>query len=129
MSETGYGNFEDLLAIADDIVKELVSALRAEILKIDQNAFEVIRLGDRAATYGIGPKKMSEGYCYIMPHKSWVNLGFYQGASLSDPNTLLEGTGKNMRHVKIRSLDDSSNPKVKALIQAALLERQSNFSV
>ncbi len=67
---------------------------------------EVVRLGDRAATYGVGAKKMTEGFVYVMPHTSWVNLGFYQGALLPDPDRIREGTGTALRHVKIRTGDD-----------------------
>jgi hypothetical protein len=84
-----------------------------------------VRLGDRAATYGLGPKKMSEGYAYILPHTRWVNLGFYKGAELDDPRGLLEGTGAKMRHVKVRSVDEAGKPAVRALIEAALKERQA----
>ena len=60
----------------------------------------MVRLGDRAATYGLGPRKMSEGYCYVLPHQRWVNLGFYQGAALPDPGHLLEGRrGAGPRHL------------------------------
>lgn len=36
--------------------------LRSVILAVDPVAIQVVRLGDRAATYGVGPKKMSEAY-------------------------------------------------------------------
>jgi hypothetical protein len=39
---------------------------------------------------------------YVNVFSSHVNVGFFQGASLSDPARLLEGTGKFMRHVKLR---------------------------
>ena len=84
-----------------------------------------LRLGDRAATYGVGPKKMSEGYSYIMPHRNWVNLGFYKGADLPDPAGLMEGTGKKLRHIKVRTLDDAGNPEIRKLIEEALEERRS----
>ena len=35
--------------------------------------------------YGVGPKKMSEHFCYIAPAKKHVNLGFMYGADLPDP--------------------------------------------
>ena len=89
-----------------------------------RNACEVVRLGDRAATYGVGPRKMLDGYAYILPYKGWVNLGFYQGVDLADPKELLEGTGARMRHVKIRSIDDAKRPEVRALIKAALARRE-----
>ena len=52
---------------------------------------------------------------------SWahVNVGFFHGSALLDPAGLLEGTGKYMRHVKVRpglALDELS---LKALIAAA----------
>ena len=33
---------------------------------------------------------------------NWINVGFFRGAELPDPHGLLEGTGKFMRHVKLR---------------------------
>ena len=59
---------------------------------------ETVRLGDNAATYGVGPKKMTDGYAYIMPMRGYINLGFYQGAVLADPERLLAvGTGTGLR--------------------------------
>ena len=84
----------------------------------------VVRLGDRAATFGVGPKKMSEGYCYVMPLKERVNLGFYQGASLPDPQGLLEGTGKSLRHVKVHSMKIAKSTALKNLISTSYRERR-----
>lgn len=124
MSETSYGTFDQLLALAQPEHIAIIQRLRDVILAIDPVAVEVVRLGDRAATYGVGPKKMSEGYAYIMPHKNWVNLGFYRGADLPDPAMILEGTGKKLRHVKVRSIADADRPEIRALIMAAITERQ-----
>lgn len=123
MTDGKFGEFEDLLVIAAEELRPIALELRKVILEIDPGACEVVRIGDKAATYGLGPKKMSEGYCHIIPYKSWVNLGFYQGAHLPDPESRLEGTGKNMRHVKISSIEDIHQPAIKSLIQAALKER------
>ncbi len=41
-------------------------------------------------------------FCYVLAYSKHVNLGFCDGAALSDPAGLLEGTGKTMRHVKVR---------------------------
>ena len=99
------------------------------IFELHPEAVEVVRLGDRATTLGVGPKKMSEGYCYIMPHKKWVNLGFYKGATLADPDNLLEGTGKALRHIKVRDMQLAESPAVRALITAALRERQTALGI
>jgi hypothetical protein len=124
MAKTKFGSFDDLLDITEEPLQPIMLALREMILAIDPDACEVVRLGDRAATYGVGPKKMIEGYTYILPYKSWVNLGFYRGAILEDPNNLLEGTGKNMRHIKIRSLEEVEQEEIRQLIQASLAERR-----
>ncbi len=99
--------------------------LRSIVLEIDPEACEVVRLGDRAATFGCGPRKMIDGYSYIMPFGSWVNLGFFRGATLADPQGLLEGTGKKMRHVKVRSLEDAERHGIRQLISDACAERRS----
>jgi hypothetical protein len=41
-------------------------------------------------------------FAYVNAFKAHVNVGFFRGAELADPRGLLEGTGKYMRHVKLR---------------------------
>ncbi len=127
MTKAKLGTFEELLQLSEETMRPIVTALRETVFQVDQNACEVVRLGDRAATYGVGPRKMLDGYAYILPHKKWVNLGFYQGADLADPAGLLEGTGAKMRHVKIRSVDDANLPAVQALIRQALDMRRETL--
>ena len=127
MSPTRIGTIDELLQIAEENLRPVVIALRELIFRIHPNVCEVVRLGDRAATYGVGPRKMIDGYAYILPHRKWVNLGFYQGVSLADPGGLLEGSGAKMRHVKIRSLDDARQPEVRSLIEAALAKRRETL--
>ncbi|MDE0197479.1 MAG: DUF1801 domain-containing protein [Caldilineaceae bacterium] len=127
MTKAKLGTFEELLQLSEETMRPIVTALQETVFQVDQNACEVVRLGDRAATYGVGPRKMLDGYAYILPHKKWVNLGFYQGVDLADPAGLLEGTGAKMRHVKIRSVDDANLPAVQALIRQALDMRRETL--
>src|SRR6476646_8638564 len=112
------GTFDELLAGVEPNLVAIARRLRAMIRAVDPSTVETVRLGDNAATYGIGPRKMTDGYAYIMPMRGYVNLGFYQGALLADPARLLEGTGKGLRHVKIRSLAEANRPSVRALVAA-----------
>ncbi|HEY7358684.1 MAG TPA: DUF1801 domain-containing protein [Ktedonobacterales bacterium] len=57
--------------------------------------------------------------CYIAPQNSYANLGFFFGTHLEDPQHLLEGTGARMRHVKVRTLAQASNPALAGLLKAA----------
>jgi len=63
--------------------------------------------------------------CFYMVATEHVIFGFMRGAMLRDPGKLLEGTGKYLRHVKLRSAADVRRPEVRALLeQAAKLNRK-----
>jgi hypothetical protein len=83
-----------------------------------ENIIEFIDAGYGALRYGPGTK-MSATLAYIAGQTKHLNIGFYFGTSLPDPTNLLEGTGKNLRHVKIRKASDLDNPALAQLIQAA----------
>jgi uncharacterized protein DUF1801 len=119
------GTFDELLEGVEPDLAAIARCLRAIIRAVDKSTVETVRLGDNAATYGVGPKKMTDGYAYIMPMRGYVNLGFYQGALLSDPERLLVGTGKGLRHIKIRSVVEANRPAVRALLAKALARRRS----
>src|SRR5262252_4629543 len=63
--------------------------------------------------------------CCFMVGKEHVTFAFLRGAALPDPEKLLEGTGKGVRHVKLRSVAEVNRPGVKKLIaEAAKLNRK-----
>lgn len=56
---------------------------------------------------------------YVNAFKAHVNVGFFRGAELADPDGLLDGTGRFMRHVKLSPAKDVDAGAVTGLIQAA----------
>jgi hypothetical protein len=48
-----------------------------------------------------------------------VNLAFSRGTDLADPQGLLEGTGKRIRHVKVRAGPDARTAAVRAIVRQA----------
>ena len=56
---------------------------------------------------------------YVNVFTSHVNVGFFQGAALPDPARLLQGTGKFMRHVKLRPGTATNAAALSRLINAA----------
>jgi hypothetical protein len=56
---------------------------------------------------------------YVNAFTAHVNVGFFLGAHLADPAGLLSGTGKNMRHVKLRPGTEINGEALATLIQAA----------
>ncbi|MBI3476835.1 MAG: DUF1801 domain-containing protein [Acidobacteria bacterium] len=58
-------------------------------------------------------------FAYVNVFTSHVNVGFFQGAGLSDPDRLLQGAGKFMRHVKLRPGTSANAAALNRLITAA----------
>jgi hypothetical protein len=59
---------------------------------------------------------------YVNVFKSHTNVGFFYGAHLDDPAGLLEGAGKNMRHVKVKPGRELDSAALQGLIHAAYLD-------
>jgi hypothetical protein len=59
---------------------------------------------------------------YVNSFKSHVNVGFFHGATLEDRSGLLEGSGKRMRHVKLKPGVDVNAAALRQLIDAAYLD-------
>lgn len=122
------GTFDDILALAPEH-EAILRALRALVSDVHPELIEVSRPGDRAVSWGWGPKKMSEAYAYALPYKNHVNLGFYRGAVLPDPDGKLKGTGKAMRHISVAALSDVGDPALRDLIIAARDERRRGLGI
>src|SRR5215470_17833403 len=58
--------------------------------------------------------------CCFLVGKEHVTFAFMRGAALPDPQKLLEGKGKGVRHVKLRTVADVRRPGVKKLIAEAV---------
>ncbi len=125
MSETsiktvgGNGSFDEVIAQAPPEIKALARAARALIAEVLPGVTEVPWARQKIAGYGVGPRKMSQHFCYIAPFKKHVNLGFMYGAHLPDPAGLLEGKGADLRHVKLRQPADVDQPALRQLIENA----------
>ena len=124
-----HGSFDDALAGSSDQVQEIARRLRDLIVDVYPEVIEVPWPKQRIAGYGVGPKKMSEHFCYIGAHRDHVNLGFYYGAELPDPEGLMEGTGKKLRHIKVRDTDGIDRSSLRRYIQFALDERKEALGI
>ena len=95
-----------------------------ELGAIAQRCFEVMRhCGDdvRELLHDGHPTACvaDAAFGYVNAFKAHVNVGFFRGAELTDPARLLEGTGKFMRHVKLRPETDVDDGALKKLIETA----------
>lgn len=117
------GTFEDIIHSSTPAAAEIAVSLRHLIQNLFPEVTEVPRPAEQHADYGIRDGKTVDVFVYICPVNAYVRLGFYYGAALPDPANLLEGSGKRLRHVKLREISDVQRPEIQALITAANEER------
>ena len=110
--------FEDLLVHNSPEAQDLALKLRRLVRRVLPKAKEKIWPGWGVADY-YRSEPSGRGFLVIGPQKKYVNLYFVDGVDLPDPAGLLEGTGKRMRHVKIRSSDDLKQKALEKLIRTA----------
>src|SRR5438093_6077779 len=77
------------------------------------DAYSAVAIG-----YGTS-ERLSDGIFHIAVYSKHVNLGFNDGASLDDPNGILQGNGNRIRHITIKSPDDLKRPEIRAYIRRA----------
>jgi hypothetical protein len=68
-------------------------------------------------------------FAYVNAFRAHASVGFYYGAMLADPASLLEGEGKRMRHVKLRSGKELDDAALGGLIVAAYADIRQRLSV
>jgi hypothetical protein len=108
----------------DPRIDEWFAEHAGELGAIAHKWFEVMRkcgdevrelLHDGAPTACLGDAPFG----YVNVFTSHVNVGFFQGAALRDPDHLLQGSGKFMRHVKLRPGMAMDSAALQRLIEAA----------
>jgi hypothetical protein len=105
----------------DPAMRELMLAVRDFVIGEMAPCYEnVLDTSYTLATvFSSTERSIKDGVCLVTIFPRHVNLGFHRGAELDDPLELLEGTGKKMRHIKIRSEADLSHPELRELIRRA----------
>jgi hypothetical protein len=102
--------------------RAIEQALRATIRREFPDATEQVDFGNKLIAFGRSMRMRGLLFA-IIAHASWVNLQLADGADLPNADGLIEGTGKRIRHVKIRSIEDASSPRVVGIIRAQLAAR------
>jgi hypothetical protein len=115
--------FEEILETASPPVRELARQARNLIESVYPGVVEVPWPRQRVIGYGVGPKKMTEHFCYISVSRDHINIGFMYGAELPDPQHLLAGIGKLLRHVRITEAGQLADPALRELLNVASKHR------
>ena len=110
-------DFETLLASHAPAVAETARALRALLADAFPEAVEQVDFGNRLLAVGKS-MAMRDLTFAIIPHSAHVNLQLADGVDLPNPDRLIEGTGKRIRHVKVRSVEAAAAPALRAIVDA-----------
>jgi hypothetical protein len=96
--------------------RELALQIREIILSVNPEIEEAIKWGQLAFLI----RKKYFTFIYTYKHLNYLNLGFKQAVKLSDPKNLFEGTGKGMRHLKVRTAKDIPAAQIKKWVKEAM---------
>ncbi len=113
---------EKLLSSRSDQVAETLQAVCRAVRKSAPEACEHV-----FETYVVGSVftftgKWGGAFCHPVAYANHVNLGFNRGAELHDPNGLLQGTGKLIRHIRIDSIAVLKQHEVRDLLAQAVAQ-------
>ena len=98
--------------------REIAETLRKIILTADPELQESVKWGN--------PVYEKKGrVCYIADMGAYMNLGLFKGAHLADPTGRIEGTGKDMRHVKVKGLDDVQEEQFSSWVRETVALNES----
>ena len=112
-------DFDKLLAESAPTVAEAARALRAAIHDAFPDGVEQVDFGNRLLAVGRS-MKMRDLLFAVIPHSAHVNLQLADGVDLPNPDGRIEGTGKRIRHIKVRSAEDARSAAVRATIAAEI---------
>jgi hypothetical protein len=112
---------DDFIAKYPSEIGALARAALAKMRARLPGAFELVYDNYNALAIGFSPtERTSDAIFSIALWPRWVSLFFLQGAGLSDPNHLLKGSGKVVRHLVLEDAEDMDRPAVQELIARAL---------
>ena len=108
------------LAPFESRIQELALATRRLVLEEAPDSVELIYDAYNALATGYGfTGRPSECFIHIAIYAKWVNLGFHRGSELSDPQGILQGTGRWVRHLRIAEPADLAEPAVREFVKQA----------
>ncbi|WP_273567997.1 DUF1801 domain-containing protein [Maribacter halichondriae] len=105
----------------DESIQQLVFELRKYILKLVPETNELIWDNYNAVAMAYSKSdQLKDAFCHIAVYAKHINLGFNRGSELSKRDLKLEGSGKLIRHLKVRSTEDFQKDSIEQIIYEAV---------
>lgn len=100
---------EDYIDQFDPVFRDIMIRLRELIYEVVPDASEDIK-------WRVPVFSLHKMICYIAGFKNHVTFAFYDGKMLKDPDGLLLGTGKQMKYLKFKSIEDMDEERLRLWI-------------
>ncbi len=113
-----------LLLPYGEAIQKLALAARKLILEEAPEASEFVYEVYTIADHFTFTERPGDAFVFTTTHANWVNLGFNFGSLLPDPDVLLRGDGKLIRHVRITKAADLDVPGVRELVRDAIAQAE-----
>ena len=113
-----YASFDAYLRDQGVKNQAIIRALRRFVRAAEPELIESVKWGNGCWLAGTEP------VAYVYADVAWVQFGFLTGSSLKDPDGLLEGTGRYVRHIKVRKASDIDPTAFGALLKQAASRRR-----
>ena len=114
MKMKAYASFDQYLADQAPRNQSVIRALRRFVKRVAPQLQESVKWGNGCWVQGKAPV----AYVYSAPDH--VQFGFFHGSALRDPNRLLKGDGKFVRHIKVRKRSDIDEAAFEKLLRQAV---------
>jgi hypothetical protein len=111
---------DDYLEELSDDHKPLVKELR-ELIHNNLDVDEEFDGGNPVFT------RRDDKLLFVEEKRDYVKLGFFDGRSLDDPYSLFEGTGRKIRYIKLRDLDDEAKRAIRYYLEQMVAGAGSRF--
>lgn len=112
--------FQFFLESKDPRLIELFTDLRQYLFELCPESNELLYHTHALTAVFSWSEKLSDAFCHIPIYDNHLNLGFNEGTLLTDPQGLLQGTGKLIRHLPIKKTEDYRKGAVQKLIEEAI---------
>ena len=102
-------------------VATTIAGCRERLRALFPRGYELVFDNYNALVFGFAPsEKSSESFLSIAAYPRWVTLFFLNGATLRDPGKLLQGSGSQVRGIRLNTPDDLDRDGIKMLIAQAI---------
>ena len=100
----------------EEYIDQFDPVFRCILIRLRELIYEVVPDATEDIKWSVPTFSLNKTICYIAGFKHHVTFAFYNGKMLNDPDGILQGTGKHMKYLKFKSIDDLDEERLRLWI-------------